>query len=85
MATLTLEHKQHFEEFGFVKIQGLLDPKEVIDPVISEYKIVLDNLADQLFDNGKIQSKYEDLEFGITINPQKVSKKRRFRRYYYKK
>ena len=67
MATLTLEHKQHFEEFGFVKIQELLDPKGVIDPVISEYKIVLDNLADQLFDNGKIQSKYEDLEFGERV------------------
>ena len=67
MATLTKENKKHFEEFGFVKIEGLIDPEKIIDPVIDEYKIVLDNLVQELFDKEKVKSKYEELDFGERV------------------
>ena len=42
MGTLNQKQLDHFEEFGFLKIDNILDPESVIDPIIEEYKIVLD-------------------------------------------
>ena len=67
MAMLTDYQTKHFEEFGFVKVENAINPEKIIDPVIDEYKSVLDNLADQLFDNGNIKSKYQDCEFGERV------------------
>ena len=44
MAILTKEQKKHFEEFGFVKIENLIDSGKIIDPVIDEYQIVLSSI-----------------------------------------
>ena len=64
MPAMTKEQLEHFEHFGFVTAEGVIDPEEVIDPVIEEYAGVLDSLADELYEEGKISSRHEDLEFG---------------------
>ena len=67
MPALTQEQLEQFEHFGFVVVEGVLDPENVIDPVIEEYAGVLDRLADELFGQRKIGSKYEELEFGDRV------------------
>ena len=67
MPAMMKEQLEHFEHFGFVAVEGVLDPEEVIDPVINEYAGVLNNLADKLYAEGKINSKYEDLEFSDRV------------------
>ena len=67
MPAMTKEQLEHFEHFGFVTAKGVIDPEGVIDPVIDEYAGVLDNLADELYEEGKISSKYEELEFGERV------------------
>lgn len=64
MPGMTNEQLEHFEYFGFVTAEGVIDPERVIDPVVDEYAAVLDTLADELYEQGKISSRYEDLEFG---------------------
>lgn len=64
MPGMTNEQLEHFEYFGFVTTEGVIDPERVIDPVVDEYAGVLDTLADELYEQGKISSRYEDLEFG---------------------
>ncbi len=67
MTAITKEQLEHFEHFGFVTAEGVLDPGDIIDPVVEEYAGVLDSLADELYDQGKISSKYEQLEFGDRV------------------
>ena len=67
MPAMTKEQLEHFEHFGFVTAKGVIDPEGVIDPVVDEYAGVLDNLADELYEEGKISSKYEELEFGERV------------------
>ena len=67
MPTLTTEQLEHFDTYGFVAVENVLDPENVIDPVIVEYAEVLDRLADELFGQGKIASRYEGLEFGDRV------------------
>ena len=67
MPNLTKEQLNHFKEFGFLKVENLIDPEKIIDPIIDEYHTVLNNLAEKLFDEGKISSKYEDLDFGERV------------------
>ena len=42
MALATNSVAKTFHEQGFVKVEGVLDPETVLDPVIEEYKEVLD-------------------------------------------
>ena len=67
MGRLTKDQLNHFSEFGFLKVENLIDPEKIIDPIIEEYHTVLGNLADELYAEGKISSKYEDLEFGERV------------------
>jgi len=64
MPSLTSEQIAQFHEDGYLLVENVLDPKEDIDPVIEEYKGVLDNLAQDLYAAGEISSRYEDLPFG---------------------
>ncbi len=64
MPAMTNEQLEHFEYFGFVTAEGVIDPERVIDPVVDEYAGVLDTLADELYEQGKISSRHDDLEFG---------------------
>ena len=67
MPALTAEQKEHFEEYGFVRVENVFDPEATIDPVIDEYAGVLDSLAEKLFAEGKITSTYSELEFGDRV------------------
>jgi hypothetical protein len=67
MPALTHEQIDHFEEYGFLKVDDVLDHETVIDPVVEEYGKVLDNLATVLYEKGSIKSKYQDLEFGDRV------------------
>jgi len=60
---LTDEQLAHFDENGYVLVKGVFDPEADIDPVIEEYKGVLDNLAHDLSETGDITSLYEELPF----------------------
>ncbi|MYG90022.1 MAG: phytanoyl-CoA dioxygenase, partial [Chloroflexi bacterium] len=44
MPTLTAEQLDHFETFGFLAVDEVFDPAEVINPVMDEYADVLDVL-----------------------------------------
>ncbi len=67
MPAMTKEQLEHFDEFGFVTIADVIEPEEVIDPIIDEYACVLDRLADELYGEGKIGSKHEELDFGERV------------------
>ena len=64
MASLTQDQLSYFEEFGFLPVENVFNPEEVTDPVIEEYHTVLDSLAEELFKEGKISSKFQELTFG---------------------
>ena len=64
MASLTQDQLSYFEEFGFLPVENVFNPEEVTDPVIEEYHTVLDSLAEELFKEGKISSKFQELPFG---------------------
>jgi ectoine hydroxylase-related dioxygenase (phytanoyl-CoA dioxygenase family) len=53
-----------FEEQGYVVVEGLLDPEVDLDPIVQEYRGVLDRLARELYDRGETSSAYEELPFG---------------------
>ena len=67
MVTASKQLTEDFARQGFAKVEGVLDPKTVLDPIIEEYHGVLDNLASDLFGAGKIKSKYEELSFGARV------------------
>ena len=64
MPVLTSRQLDHFASEGYVVVKGVLDPVTTLDPVIDEYATVLDSLADALYAQGEITSRYEELEFG---------------------
>lgn len=65
MASKTLT--EEFSEQGFVKVEGVLDPESVLDPIIEEYHGVLGALATDLFQSGKISSEFADLPFDARL------------------
>lgn len=67
MPGMTKEQLDHFEHYGFVTAEQVIDPDGVIDPVMEEYAGVLDALADELYVDGKISSRHDDLEFGDRV------------------
>jgi hypothetical protein len=64
MASLTMEQVAQFHREGYLLVEGLFDPQEDIEPIIEEYKGVLDNLAGELYAKGEISSSYAELPFG---------------------
>jgi hypothetical protein len=65
--TLATEQLEHLDTYGYLKVEGVLDPERFLDPIIDEYHGVLDALADDLFERGDISSKYENLPFGERV------------------
>ncbi len=63
MAGLTQAQVAQFRREGYLVVENLFDPAEDIDPVIAEYEMVLDTLADELYAEGKLSSTYADLPF----------------------
>jgi phytanoyl-CoA hydroxylase len=64
MAFLSEQQVAQFRRDGYLIVEDLFDPAEDLDPVIEEYKRVLDKLADELYAKGEISSTYTDLPFG---------------------
>lgn len=64
MGKLSPEQVQQFEEQGYLIVEGLFDPVQDLDPIIEEYKGVLNRLAGDLYAKGETSSTYDDLEFG---------------------
>lgn len=61
---LTEEQLSHFDEAGYLVVNSLLDFEEDIQPIIDEYSQLLDELAQKLFSEGRLNSLYTDLSFG---------------------
>jgi len=64
MPALTEEQKNHFQEYGFVVAEGILDLELDIKPVVQEYYDLLDSLIDQWYAEGKLPSRFADQPFG---------------------
>ncbi len=64
MAHLSPEQVAQFKEQGYLVVEQLFDPVNDLDPIIEEYKGVLNRLAEDLVEKGEITSLYEDLPFG---------------------
>lgn len=64
MALLTSRQVEQFHDEGFLVVEDIIDTREFLDPLVSEYEALLDQLANTLFAEGKIQSTYADLPFG---------------------
>ncbi|MDA1256990.1 MAG: phytanoyl-CoA dioxygenase family protein [Chloroflexi bacterium] len=67
MTALTEQQLEQFHREGYLLVEDLFDPAEVLDPMIDEYEGVLDRLAYELHESGAIQSRYENLEFGERV------------------
>lgn len=63
MAALTPDQLEQFDRDGYLVVQGLIDPVEVLDPLITEYAQVLDRLATSLHRVGRINETYAELPF----------------------
>jgi ectoine hydroxylase-related dioxygenase (phytanoyl-CoA dioxygenase family) len=64
VALLTSEQVERFHNEGYLRVEDALEPEVFLDPLVEEYEQRLDELADELFSQGKIQSTYADLPFG---------------------
>ena len=64
MSLLSNTQLEQFHEDGYLIVENLLDPVEVLDPIIAEYHGVLNNLAGELYAAGEISSTYDDRPFG---------------------
>ena len=67
MEGLSRSQLQQFRQEGYLKLDALLDPVKDLDPIILEYDGVLDSLAQNLYEAGKISSTYSDLPFGERV------------------
>ena len=55
---------EHFRERGYVVIEGLLDPRGDLRPLVDEYSALLDGLAGRWHAGGLLTRTYRDLPFG---------------------
>ena len=62
-SALTAAQLDQFERDGFLHVEGLVSPTEVLDPLVREYEGVLDQLATMLYDAGRIADTYADRPF----------------------
>ena len=54
---------EEFQSQGYLLVERVLDPVEILDPIISEYAILLDGLVRSLMASGKLTESFEDLDF----------------------
>jgi hypothetical protein len=63
LATLTPEHVEHLQRYGYVHVPGVFDEDLDLRPVDDEFAAILDRVARNLHADGAIASTYEDLPF----------------------
>ena len=56
-----------FQSQGYLLVKKVLDPVEILDPIISEYTILLDDLVRSLMASGKLTESFEDLDFRLRM------------------
>lgn len=61
--TLSSQQISQFNEQGYLLVAGVLDPDQVLDPIIEEYEALLDRLAGKLHAEGAIRSEHAELGF----------------------
>jgi phytanoyl-CoA hydroxylase len=59
---------EHFAREGYFIARGLLDPETDLEPVKKEYSALLDRLAEEWHERGRISSPYRDLSFGERVS-----------------
>jgi len=64
MAFLTNQQLEQFHDEGYLIVEDLFDFEQDLVPVLDEYDGVLENLAQELYDEGTISSLYADQPFG---------------------
>ena len=52
-----------FERDGYLRVEGVLEPEAVVEPLYAEYKQVLDRLANDLHNRGEIACTHAGLGF----------------------
>lgn len=57
------KYLQHFNEYGFMIYEDLFDGESDLDPLVDDYRHLLNELAVQWFEQGLIPSTYSDLPF----------------------
>ena len=67
MTALTEKQHQQFQNDGYLLVEDLFDPEEILDPLIDEYEGVMDRLAFELHREGAISSQYEGLDFSERV------------------
>ena len=80
--SLTTGQVEQFAEDGYLFIDGLLDPKRDLDPIIDEYETVLERLANELYERDEITSRYADLSFGERLTKITHETGKDFGRYF---
>ena len=65
---LAPEQLDHLDTFGFLAVDQVFDPDEVIAPVIDEYGAVLDQLCDELVESGDLAENYAELPLGERVS-----------------
>ena len=63
MLGLTESQIAQFTDEGYLVLEDVLDPRQDLDPVVDEYTVIMDRLARDLFDAGRISSTCSDLPF----------------------
>lgn len=63
MPGLTTAQREQFDRDGYLVVEGVLDPREDLQPVLDEYNRVLSGIASSLLDEGAIASTYDHLPF----------------------
>lgn len=60
---LTASQLEQFEREGYLVVEDVFDVDRDLAPVVAEYKNVLDRVVNDLYDAGRLSSRYETLEF----------------------
>ncbi|MDQ2783941.1 MAG: phytanoyl-CoA dioxygenase family protein [Chloroflexota bacterium] len=63
MPGLNEAQRQQFADEGFLVVEDVLDPARDFAPVMDEYRAILNGIADTLYAEGAISSRYDDLPF----------------------
>ncbi len=67
MLGLSRAQLKQFAEEGYLVVENVLDPARDFAPVMDEYRVILDGIADRLYAEGAISSIYADLPFAERV------------------
>ena len=63
---LTRAQVEAFHENGYLVVENALIPED-LDPLIADFETLIDDIAEELYTEGKIEECYEDQPFGQRI------------------